>query len=330
MSEHATIIGWTLLGAGLIGTFALNAAEISLYSVSRVRLSLRADAGERSAIALQKELARPGRTLATIMVAVNIMGYLLAEGLNPLVESPDGGPWKSVIVDVLILTPLLLIVGESLPKELARVEADRIAYWAARPLAMARRILTWVGILPLVMWFSHLGERLAGLKHHDPDASLSEPRRKLAELLKEGAAGGILSESQTTLVDRALTIRRVRVGDEMVPMAGVRTIPLDATREAALRLIGSLPHSRFPVVDTRGRVVGVLRQIDLHLNPKASPRDLLAEPARLSPEMPVTRAIAELSMSDARMGIVESAGRPIGLVTAKDLFEPLTGELPDL
>lgn len=331
MTTHE-VLAWTLLllGAGI--TFACSAAEIAGYSVNRVRLGLRVARREHRALLLERELAHPGRMLATLILVTNAAGYLLAEGVSRLMEPAPGtasSPWREVLLDIIIITPIMLIVGEALPKELARVEADRLAYVFARPIAWARTLLTFTGILPLVIWASRTGERWAGFKNTAGEPSLADARQRIAVLLREGVSAGGLSASQAGLVDRALALKTVRVRDEMVPWDSVRTIDAASDRASALRQIGPSPHSRFPLVDRRGRVVGILRQIDLYVRPGDRPDSLAQTPATLSPDMPFVEAITLVVASPARVGIVEHQGRPIGLVTAKDLFEPLTGELPD-
>lgn len=339
MNGHQ-MIAWGLVAVGAGLTFACSAAEIAGYSVNRVRLGLRVSKKDRTALTLERELAHPGRMLASLIIVTNLAGYLLAEGVSRIAEAPPDqpiSPWRDVLLDVAIITPIMLILGESLPKELARVEADRLAYVFATPLRLVRTLLTWIGLLPLVMWASRKGERLAGLTSASDqagtgeDGTLADARQRIAVLLREGVSSGGLSESQSGLVDRALALKTIRVRDELVPWDVVRVVYAGSDRASALRQIGNSPHSHFPVVDRRGggRVIGVLRQLDLYVHPHERIEKLVKQPAALSPDMPVPEAIALIAASPARFGVVEQNGRPVGVVTAKDLFEPLTGALPD-
>ena len=136
----------------------------------------------------------------------------------------------------------------------------------------------------------------------------------------------------------------------MVPWSLVRTVPLDADRARAFKIIGPSRHARVPVVgaiermeESRGRregdaragagrttwgVVGVLEQIDLYLRPEASIAELVKPVVRLKRAMRVREALLWLREHRCGRGIVEDEqGRPVGIVTARDLVEPLTGEL---
>ena len=78
-------------------------------------------------------------------------------------------------------------------------------------------------------------------------------------------------------------------------------------------------------------VVGVIDQIEMHTTPGASVAELVRPVVRLKKTTRVREALLLLREHNARVGVVEDDhGRPLGIVTAKDLVEPLTGELSDL
>jgi CBS domain containing-hemolysin-like protein len=203
--------------------------------------------------------------------------------------------------------------------------------------------LTGVGLLPLVRALTRGVEQVMGL----PQERISDARQRIAMLLKEGAGHGVLSESQVTLVDRALMLRGVTVGDEMVPWSLVRSVPLDADRARALKAIGASQHTRVPVMGevvrqssvgrragdagTAQGVVGMINQIQFYTRPKASVAELVRPVVKLSRTTRVREALLLLREHETGLGVVEDEqGRPVGIVTAKDLVEPLIGELADL
>lgn len=329
MSTGELILYWGMTLVGLAGMSLCSGAEIGSYSVNRVRLHLAAEGerAERSARWLKGEIDRPDRLLLALLVAVNVFGKVMADGTTWLAAGAGYKEWQIVIMNVLLLTPVTLILAEALPKELFRLEADSLMYRLAGPLRWWRLLLSWTGVLPVLTWFSRWVERLAGLA--GKGESLGDARQRIALLLKEGASTGALSESQHTLVDRAMRLRDATVGDEMLLWAQVRTLPADWDRARLIAAADSIPHARAPVVDRRGRVVGVLRLIDLYTRPEAALESLRLEPARLSEGQPVLEALEVVRASRSGIGIVEKDGRPVGLVTSRDLVEPITGDLPD-
>lgn len=321
---------WALLFVGSIVMSALiSGTEMGCYSVNRVRLHVRASASppDRLARMILDEIARPVRLLITVLVCNNIVNYFGAMATAELFSRSGLGEAAVAVVSTCVLTPLLFVLGEAVPKELFRLAADRLSPRMAPLLRGLRVLLQITGVVALMSGVISLVERLAGVRAQE----VTDPRQRMAQLLKEGQGQGVLSEAQVSLLDRAMLLREITVGDEMVPWASVRAIPADVTRERAMRLIGPASHARIAAVDRAGRVVGVLRQIDLHLRPQAIPADLFVEPARLTREMRIRAALTAVTASAAKIGVVQdAAGRPIGLVTPKDLIEPLTGELSDL
>lgn len=321
---------WALLFVGSILASALiSGMELGCYSLNRVRLHVRASATppDRLAKMTLDEISHPVRLLVTVLVGNNIVNYFGAMSTAALFSRSGMSEAGVALMSTCVLAPLLFILGEAAPKELFRLAADRLTPRLAPLLRGLRLLLQLTGVVALMSGVIALVERLAGVRATE----VTDPRQRIAQLLKEGEGQGVLSEAQVSLLDRAMLLREITVGDEMVPWVAVKAVPADASRDRALRLIGSVPHAKVAVVDRAGRVVGMLRQIELHLKPDAAPADLLVQPARLTKDMRIRAALSAVVESAAKVGVVQdAAGRPVGLVTPKDLVEPLTGELADL
>jgi CBS domain containing-hemolysin-like protein len=332
MSFTQDAMWWAIMLMAVACSALTSGIEMGCYALSRVRLAVRAErsspAPDRAARILRDELAKPDRLITTLLVANNIFNYIAAIAVTEILANSGYSDWLKAVINVAILTPLLLIGADTIPKEIFRASADRLTYPFAAAVRFVRIVLTCVGIVPTVVLFNRLAERWSGLS--SDVESLIEPRQKLATLLKESAAHGVLSEAQTSLVDRVLNLRRTTVRDEMTPWSRVRTIPSHWDTRRASRVLSSLPHAWIPVVDAQGKLVGVVRQIDLHLRTSEPISALLRTPARLSPERGLYDALGDVRAAQAPVGIVEVNGVPSGLVTIKDLIEPLTGELADV
>lgn len=331
MTSDPMIFVWGGVYVAAVGTAALiNGVELGCYSVNRVRLDVRAERDKPADIRarrLRRELSKPDVLLSTLLIAANVMGFVGAVALTEVFERSGMSKAGTAVLSAAVLGPCLFVFGDAVPKELFRVNAERLTYALSGPLTGLRLGLTYTGVLPVVRGLTRLAERALGLQGE----GISDARQRIAQLLKEGAGAGVLSESQVSLMDRAMLLRGVKVRDEMVPWTSVRVIAADADRGRLLRVLGDVPHVRLPAVDRSGRVVGVLRQIDLHLRPEVAPAALLREPARLRETWGVREALVAVRASPARLGIVEDdAGKPVGVVTPKDLIEPLTGEIHGL
>ncbi len=325
------MLGWGLVtAAGIAGSALCSGLETGVYCLNRVKLYVRAQRTppDYAASLLKRELDHPERLLAANLIANAAFAYIGATGITEILYGLGYSDIATILINVLALTPVFFVLVESLPKEVFRADADRLMYAFAPSITVARLLLTWCGVLPLVRMCADLATRLIG---GEGEAALAQTARdRVAGMLKESQEHGVLSASQAALVDRALVFSRLRVRDEMVEWSKVATVQPDWQRAQVLAVLGRAPHTWFPVVDGRsGRVEGVIRLVDVHTRPEATVPDLMRAPAQLDPETGLRDAAVRLREAAAPVGIVVQQGRPLGLVTTKDLIEPLTGELLD-
>ncbi len=312
-----------LVGLGLTALFA--GLETGLYTLNPVRLTVRAAHGDPSAIRLRQELASQNRMLSTLLILTNAGSYLCSYALAALLHGAGLKDWAVIGWEAVILTPLLFVFAETLPKDLFRTHTDRWSY-ALSPVPVASRWLLMVtGLLPVVHGVGDLASRLLGGSRE----GAASARQRVSQLIKEGVEVGVLSQSQTALADRALAMRDHTVGAEMVPWEEVGTIPLDAPPAVRRTLIERDNFTRLPVVDAEGRVVGVLARLDALLEPEESTRALMRPSTMLVPSTRVWDALRIMRRERRPLAIVADRpdDPPLGLVTLKDLVEPLTGEL---
>jgi putative hemolysin len=321
------IIGWLALTLfALLGSAWCSGFETGMYTVNRVRLNIRVARGERRALSLRRELDGLNRSLATLLIANTIFGSIISLGTTHLLSTGSFSDATLVVLNLLLVTPLLVVFGEALPKELFRVEADRLNYWTVSLLVWIRRLLTICGLIPLVDAIAALATRW--VKTDEPSALLT-PRHAMAALLKEGAQHGILSEAQTSMVDRALLMRDTLVRGEMVPWARVRTIPVNGNRRQLAGWLERESFTTYPVVNPQGDVIGVITHLDLCLKLDTSIDKLMKPALRLSPDMSVHHGLRELRRAAAMIGIVMSDNKPLGIVSPRDLIDPLlTPDVP--
>jgi CBS domain containing-hemolysin-like protein len=322
---------WLVVFGALIGTGLFSGMETGLYFLSRVKLEVRSAHGPRASAArlLRRELEHPERLLATNLIGTIFFSDLLATAMTELMAARGYSEKTIIIANAAVLTPVLFLIVETVPKEIFRLEADRLPYIFAGFLTNVRRLLTVFGILPFVHIIARFSTRLVG---GEGEAGLTAAaHERIATLLKDSASGGAMSESQAGLVDRALAFRAGSVGDGMTPWYRIRTVPSDWTREQVLRLLSREPLAFVPVVE-RGsdgaRVVGVIRFQDAFLRATPGVGPLLLAPARLPRRMSLAQAVMELRRAQAPIGIVEDGGRAIGLVSMSDLLVPLIGLEP--
>ncbi|MEM8756643.1 MAG: CNNM domain-containing protein [Planctomycetota bacterium] len=319
------IIFWLALAVfGTVDSALWSGLETGLYVVSRLDLRAKLSDRKRSRAAkrLANEIEHPERALATLLVMNNISNYLGALALAKLLSATDLPGWAVTLINVAVLTPLLFIFAETLPKELFRTRADQLMYPLSRVLRGFRIVLTALGIVPAVLLLIAILRRALG------EASLpTNPRDRFAGLIQEAEGEGLLSSAQAELLDRSAAFRGVSVGDEMVPWPRVQRLRADASPAECARALRDAAASRLPVTDRRGGVIGYVRIIDLSdaVDAGVAVRESVRPVLRLGQATPVAEALRAIRTAGHPLAIVERAGRPVGIVTIRDLVEPFTG-----
>jgi putative hemolysin len=324
---------WAAALAGFLVSAIASGVETGLYRLNRIRLRLRADAGDRRAGILLGLLRDLRGMIIVCLIGTNIGNFAVTAVATVLVASTG---WVAAgtglqVLTTLLLTPILFIFAEVAPKSIFTAEADHWMYPMARPLRASYTLLRTTGILPALSLLSNLVLRLAsraGVKAADPFT----PRQRLRAVLSESAAEGIISGYQHELVDRVLGLRERLVRDAMIPFGRVASVAVDVSREAFLEELRRHSYSRLPVWEgRRDNIIGLIHINDVLASQDGSlglaglvQRQFVVVP----PEMPVGHALYRLRQLRAAMAIVRDAkGRTVGILTVKDLVEEIVGEL---
>ena len=322
MTDVYIAIGVTFLGLLLSALYS--GLETGLYTVNKIRLDIRACSGVKSAQRLLALIDKPTRMLAVLLVCNNIANYLASYGTARMLEETDLGPWMAILVNACIMIPVLFIFGEVLPKDLFRSHTDTWTYRWSAPLSWSDKLLWWTGVVPVVSMIGNLARFVLGTENSIEPS----PRRRFGLLFKEGLEGGVLSDEQITLADRVLSLKTLTVKSEMVPWTRVRCIGENVSNNRRTAAINNASHTRLPIVDSKGYVIGVLPVLGALLTPEKPTADLLKMPLFVSQETPARDALRDLRESGVSMAIVITPEKkPVGIVTLKDLVEPIVGEL---
>lgn len=311
---------WTLVAlVGLAGSALASGLEMGVYALGRLGLETRALRGDPAAIMLRGEIGRTDRLLSTLLVHNNVCNYIGVLGVSALLGATGMGPIPTLIVQSIVVTPIILIFGESLPKELFRTGADRLTYLFAPVLRGLRVFYVMLGVVPLVMIAGRVMTTLIG------GAGLggsSDARQRMANTLKEAGGPRGMSDEHSTLLDRALAVGRGRVGDEMLSWSMAQKVHADWSHQRIRRALGPTPATTVPVTDGHGRVLGIASAISLLAGEPTEP-DRLRPAVLVSPDTPSIVAIRRILAAEADLAIVVQHNKPVGVVSLNDLSEML-------
>jgi putative hemolysin len=318
-------VWYTVALIGMFGSALFSGLETGIYTLNRVRLHVRAASARSNAAILHTMTTDPNRLLGTLLIGNNVANYMASFAVAALLTSAGYVGWPQVGINALILTPLLFIFGEVLPKDLFRRYADGLVYPMARPLSW----MQWA-LYPFLLLIDGISTGLRRLMGQEAINMAAHPRRVVTELLKEGVGHGLISAYQSDMIDRVLQAGRLTVRHVMVPWNKVTTAQTTQPPEAIWSMADRIPYARWPLVDEQGFCVGHLNILELLLHDAADCPPLLemTKPIiRIDENTSLHDAMVHLQLQRAPIALVVAQDEPIGLVTIKDLVEPIVGEL---
>lgn len=304
-----------------------SSAETGLVALNRYRLRHHVKAGHRGAKLAQALLAKPDRMFGLILLGNNLVNIMAASiatviALRLLGES---GVWISTIV----LTFVVLIFAELMPKTLAAMHPQRIAYPASLILAPLLKLLyplVWLINLIASLILRPFGVKSTNTQHE----ALS--REELRVVLQESARH-ISSDHQQMLLN-ILDLEHGSIDDVMVPRQDIVGIDLAEPWEETIDRLSQTVHTRLPVWEgDLENMLGLLhvRSVLPRLSKGMLDKDSLLKATRSPYYIPegttLTQQLLEFQSRERRLGmVVDEYGDIQGMVTLDDILEEIVGE----
>ena len=323
-----SLLGHLLALALLVFLSAVfSGSETGFYGLSRVRLETDARDRRRFGNWLAVLVSNERAFLITILIGNNLVLELATtagEGaLERIVHVPDS---LREIVLTALLTPLVFLFGELLPKDFFRRRPHSLL-GAASPLLFVARI----AFLPLALPLFALGvgiERLLGFERREVSRAFG--REELMHVLDEGVRHGSIPTEALALAQNALSLRSITVGKVMIPWREVEHLDSSRPEAELVERIRRSDHTRVPVRGSDGRYAGYLHQLDVLGRAADEPlTDCLRPLPALDPALGVDEALHRMRLEGGRVALVGAPEAPLGLLSLKDLVEEISGELAD-
>lgn len=323
-----------LLFLFLFSSAFFSGSETALTTVSKAKVKNLARMGNKTAIILEKVLEKPGKLIASILVGNNFTNIAFTVISTTLfIRFLDGKNWLnaySTFIMTFILSFLVLVFGEIIPKMIALSNADRFSFIVVRPIFLIKKVLS-----PFVVIINALGRFIVGIfgiKILDKGQFVTE--EELKTLIDIGREEGVLEEDERQMLAGVFNLGDTVVREIMVPRIDMFSIDVNLSLNEIVNLVSEQGHSRVPVYEERiENVIGILYSKDLlkvAIGVENSIRGIL-RPAQFVPE---TKKIDDLlkKMRTKRSHIalvVDEHGGISGLVTIEDILEEIVGEIND-
>ncbi|MBR4554010.1 MAG: HlyC/CorC family transporter [Ruminococcus sp.] len=303
-----------------------SATETAFSSANRIRLKNMAASGSKraaKALALAEDF---DKALTAILIANNVVN-IASSALATVFFTEHFGS-GSVGIATLVMTVLVLIFGEILPKSLAKENSERFSVFMAPLLSVFIIIIT-----PVIWLFSGIKDLVVKLVgHKDDQPSVTE--EELKYIIDEIEDEGVLEEQESELVRSALEFDEITISKVLVPRINIIGVPADAALDEIKDVFIQTKFSRLPVYEgTIDQIVGVIHQADffeLYLSGTGGIKDIMKPPVFLSESKRISEALRELQKAKMHMSVVvDEYGGTEGICTLEDIIEELVGEIYD-
>ena len=326
-----TTIAIVLVLIGLNAFFSL--AETALTAASKAKMTTLEKEGDKNAARVNKLLEERASMIGAILLGSNLV-TIAASAISTSILTKEYGP-AGAAISTLVLTPVLVIFGEVLPKSMAINGADTISRNVSLPVKIMVTLLSPImfvmtGIVAMLM-------KLLGVK-----GEVYTSEQALAEIrgaVEMGRQTGVFEKSDKDLLGGVLDLKDLDVSDVMVHRKSLKTLDIDLPpREIINQLIGTV-HSRIPLYhDEPENIVGVLHTKDVlkavgendgDLD-KVDIKSIMTQPWFVPDTTPLQEQLEAFQKKRNHFAIVvDEYGVLQGLVTLEDVLEEIVGEIAD-
>jgi Mg2+/Co2+ transporter CorB len=333
IATFATLIPILLLILAVSALFS--AGETSLTAVSRGRMHQLERDGDRAARRVNRLLTDREKMIGAILLLQNVLNIGASAVATVSIDRVIPGPWGAAISTGL-MTVLVLVFGEVLPKTLAIMRPDDVARFLSRPVLWAVVLLG--PIITAVQWFVRGTLRLFGVKlsmEVDVLAAHEEIRGAVEYHHEEGA---VRSEDRN-MFRGVLDLADLDVSQIMVHRKSIDMIDADLSTAEIIEAALNFSHTRLPLYrDNTENIIGVLHARDLMAaitraggqTDKVDVAAVLREPWFIPDTTNLKDQLAAFLKKKMHFAlVVDEYGALQGLVTLEDILEEIVGEIDD-
>ncbi len=301
-----------------------SAIEIAMFSLSKSKVRSLVAENKKGATALAALKANPHRLLITVLIVNNLVNIFIAAFSTAIAIGIFGN--EGVGIATGIVTFLILVFGEIIPKSVAIQNAERIALLTARPIQILEIIL-----FPVVAFFeafTKIVNNLAG----DKKVGFSEA--EIRSVISLGMEEGILDKEASERLHSVLDFEEVKVKQIMTPKAQVITFDADLTVKEFLDIVLDSPFDRYPLYENSpDKIIGVLDVIDILRIIKSDKlstklKEIMRPTFFVHESTRVDTVVTQSKFKGTSLGIViNDDGKMEGVFSSQDIVEEIVGDI---
>ena len=322
----------SILGLILLSAF-FSGAETSLTSASKARMRTLAKSGKKNAQIYEKIFADKEKLICTILLAnnlVNVLASAIATSILLNYFANDGIAYVTII-----MTLMILVFGELIPKTIALFKADSISLFISPifkiliivfyPITSSLNFLVKIILKPLNI-------KIINREKNTNQLESEEELRGAIDL-----HGDDSEESQEKqMLKSILDLDDVTVDSIMIPRKNVFSLPLSIGYTDLIKKINDNPHSRIPIWDKNTEnIIGILQArkligFNIKKNLDFNIRDFCKSPWFIPESSTLANQLMEFKKRKEHFAIVvDEYGEFLGIVTLEDILEEIVGDIDD-
>jgi len=311
----------------LAGFFS--ASEMAYASANRLRIENAAESGSRPARTACVILNGYDSALSAILIGNNLAN-ITASSLASVIAILIGGE-KYTALATAIITVLIIIFGESVPKILAKRNANKLALRFAYFIRFLMLVLK--PVVAAVVWL--VGIITAPMKGDEIEDEEDVAVEELQSIIETVEDEGVIDEERSELLQAALDFSNISASEVMTARVDMEALDIEDDWEDILEAINNSHYSRLPVYEgSIDNIIGILYLNHFFKalldNEVVDIRSLLMEPCYVYKTMKLPGVLNELRKCKMHLAIVtDEYGGSMGLITMEDVMEQIVGEIWD-
>lgn len=330
-TDSSSLVTLIFIIIALLALSAMNSGlEMALASINRIRIKSKSENGDKKAQKVLNLIENYERSSTTIIVFNNIVNILLASVASSffITVSPKYG----VLMSTIIMTILILIFGEIVPKIYGVTNPEKMLYALEPFLNASIKILK-----PIVLVFLAINRRIQRLfeSEEEDEIEYGEVEEEILTIIQESEDEGKIEAEDGELIRNAVEFNETRVSEIYSPKHKFVSISVDDDIEEILTVLKREKFSRVPVYEgDSDNIVGILYERDFYMyytaDKNVNIREIMREPIHVPDTMKIQKLLVSLQQKHSHMSIVvDERGTVVGLCTMEDIIEELVGEIWD-
>lgn len=331
-----------ILALTLVNAF-FAASEMAMVSVDKIKLMNKAEEGDKKAKLLLDILKEPSRFLSTIQVGITFAGFFSSASAAVSISTALGSQLDALGVPfgrdiafigiTLLLSYIMLVIGELVPKRVALNHAERFAMFAVRPISLVAKMMH-----PFVTFLSISTNailRLLGVSQEGVEAKVT--LEEISSMVEVGHEQGFINPVEREMIKSVISFDDKLAEEIMTARTEVYMIDVEDRIEDYIDDLLSLKYSRIPVYEEDiDNIIGILYLKDYLLEAyklgflNVDIKSIL-RPAYFVPERKnINDLFLELKNTRKHMAVlIDEYGGFSGIVTMEDLIEEIMGDIDD-